>query len=185
MSIKALIFDRDGTLIEHIPYLSEPDKVTLLPGVKEGLEALSSAGFLFFLHTNQSGVGRGMFEMDAVQACNQRLVELVDLGPKPFARICIAPEKPGDSSLYRKPAPQFAREIMEEYSLAPEEVCYLGDRSSDLQTAVEAGTTGIGIDTGQGDLSAELTDCDLAGSFPVLSSFSQVVDLLLKPSLSS
>lgn len=181
MPIKALIFDRDGTLIEHVPYLSDPEQVILLPEIKEGLSTLLSADFLLFLHTNQSGVGRGMFEMGAVHACNQRLVELLDLGPRPFGRICIAPEKPGDSSLYRKPSPQFAREIIEEFSLTPTELCYLGDRSSDLQTAVEAGTHGIGIDTGQGDLGAELTDCGLTGRFPVLSSFSQAVDLLLKP----
>jgi D-glycero-D-manno-heptose 1,7-bisphosphate phosphatase len=182
MPIKAVIFDRDGTLIEHIPYLSNPQDVRLLPGVREGMSRLAAAGLRFFLHTNQSGVGRGMFEIDAVLACNQRLVELLELGPTPFTRICIAPESPGATSLYRKPSTHFAHEIMADFSLAPEQICYIGDRGSDLATAAMAGTKAIGLNTGQGDLTSELAELGLADRYPVLSSFPQAVALLLNPS---
>lgn len=57
--IKALVLDRDGTLIEHVPYLHKPEDVRLLPGVREGLAAARAGGLTLFLHTNQSGVGRG------------------------------------------------------------------------------------------------------------------------------
>ena len=182
MPIKAVILDRDGTLIEHVPYLSNPALVHLLPGVHDGLAKLLNAGILLFLHTNQSGVGRGMFGLAAVHACNQRLIELLDLGPSPFTRICIAPEAPDAPSPYRKPSARFAREIQLEHSIAADQLCYIGDRGSDLATAADAGTLGIGLDTGLGNLSDELAILGLSGRYPLFPSFQQAVDTLLHPS---
>ena len=174
----ALIFDRDGTLIEHVPYLSEPAQVQLLPGVGEALRAARAAGARLFLHSNQSGVGRGLFDLAAVDACNRRLIELLDLGPRPFERICIAPEAPGAPSVYRKPSPVFAREIMRELALPPDALCYLGDRGSDLATAQAAGTRGVGIACGLDDLRAELRALGLSGEFPVFDSLGAAIHYL-------
>lgn len=178
MKPSALILDRDGTLIEHVPYLSDPAEVRLLPGVREALQTACAEGARLFLHSNQSGIGRGLFEASAVVACNQRLIELLELGPQPFARICIAPEAPDQPSAYRKPSPLFAREIMRESRLEPAAVCYLGDRGSDLATAEAAGTRGVGIATGLDDLRAELAALGLAGKFPVFDSIAEAIGYL-------
>ena len=62
-SIKAIFFDRDGTLIHEKPgtYLSDPAKVRLYAPVKKALQKLAKAGFSFFIVSNQSGIGRGYF----------------------------------------------------------------------------------------------------------------------------
>jgi D-glycero-D-manno-heptose 1,7-bisphosphate phosphatase len=159
----AIVFDRDGTLIQHIPYLCDPAKITLLPGVKEGLKGLISENVLLFLHTNQSGVGRGLFTMEAVHACNSRMIELLDLGESPFEKICIAPESPEQPSLYRKPSRAFADEIMSEFHLEPSEVWYVGDRCSDLQVAEMAGIRAVGLLTGLDDLENELATNKMTG----------------------
>ncbi|KAB2638716.1 MAG: HAD-IIIA family hydrolase [Verrucomicrobia bacterium] len=174
----ALIFDRDGTLIEHVPYLSDPAQVRLLPGVAAALQAALAAGARLFLHSNQSGVGRGLFDLAAVAACNQRLIELLDMGPQPFELICIAPETPNAPSAYRKPSPLFALEIMREFALPPEALCYLGDRGSDLATALAAGTRGVGIASGLDDLRAELQALGLTSEFPVFDSLGAAIDYL-------
>jgi D-glycero-D-manno-heptose 1,7-bisphosphate phosphatase len=179
MKPAALILDRDGTLIEHVPYLCDPAEVRLLPGVREALQTALAAGIRLFLHSNQSGVGRGYFELAAVTACNDRLIELLDLGPQPFARICIAPEAPDQPSDYRKPSPLLAREIMRDFGLQPAAVWYLGDRGSDLATAHAAGTRGIGIATGLDDLRAELAALGLTAEFPVVDSIAAAVQLAL------
>jgi D-glycero-D-manno-heptose 1,7-bisphosphate phosphatase len=145
MKPAALILDRDGTLIEHVPYLSDPAEVRLLPGVREALQIARDAGVRLFMHSNQSGIGRGMFAMSDVVACNQRLIELLDMGPAPFEKICTAPEAPDQPSVYRKPSPRFAQEIIDEYALHPAAVWYLGDRGSALATAHAAGTCGSPI----------------------------------------
>lgn len=176
---KALILDRDGTLITHVPYLADPAQVVLLPGVREGLRAAIEAGMKLFVHSNQSGVGRGYYTMEAVQACNRRMIELLDLGAAPFARICIAPERPDQPSVYRKPSPAFAREIAAEFGFALDELCYIGDRGSDLEAAEKAGTQGVGVATGLEDLQAEIAAAGLKGSYAVFSRFDAAIQHLL------
>ena len=175
----ALILDRDGTLIEHVPYLADPADVRLLPGVREAIAAARDAGALLFLHSNQSGIGRGMFGPEAVEACNLKMIELLGCGPDVFERICIAPEHPDEPSTYRKPSPAFALEIMRDYKLAPEELCYIGDRGSDLASAHAAGTRGVGVATGLNDLRAELREIGLSEPFPVFDSLHAAICYLL------
>lgn len=182
MKLKALIFDRDGTLIEHVPYLRNPNEVRLLPGVREALRAARDAGVLLFVHSNQSGVGRGMFGLAEVDACNRRMLELLDLGPAPFARVCVAPEAPDQPAVYRKPSPRFAQEIMRDYGFSSREICYVGDRGSDIEAAHQAGTRGAGVATGLDDLRAEIAALGLTESYPVFHSLSEAVSSLLQPS---
>jgi len=173
---KALIFDRDGTLIEHVPYVSDPAEVRLLPGVREALLIAQAHGARLFLHSNQSGVGRGMFGLDAVDACNARMDELLGFPLPIFERICIAPEAPDAPSVYRKPSPVFAEEIIRDYGYRPEEIYYIGDRGSDLATAAAAGTRGVGVATGLDDLRAELDTLGL--SYPVFDSLEAAIHAL-------
>ena len=179
-SIKAVIFDRDGTLIKHVPYLYQADDVELLPGVREGLKRLHEAGLLLCLHSNQSGVGRGYFKMEDVERCNARMLELIGLGDDLFAEICLAPESPETEAVFRKPSPRFARELMRRYGLQAGELCYVGDRGSDILAARKAGTCAIGIPSGLNDLRMELTELGLACEYPVVANFSEAVSLLLK-----
>ena len=180
---RGLVLDRDGTIIVHVPYLSDPAGVVLLPSVREALLTAKSAGVDLFLHSNQSGVGRGMFDLAAVDACNRRMIELLDLGEAPFTRICIAPEDPKAPAVYRKPEPRFAQELMRDYSYAPPHLAYIGDRGSDLETAARAGIGGIGVATGLDDLPAELAELGLDKTFPVFASLSAAVEHFLKTPL--
>lgn len=179
MKPRALILDRDGTLIEHVPYLSDPDGVQLLPGVREALALAQNAGIRLFLHSNQSGVGRGLFNLESVESCNSRMIELLGLGKEVFERICIAPEHPDEPSFYRKPSPAFVYEIMNSTGLPAGEICYIGDRGSDLATAHAAGTRGVGVATGLDDLRAELRELNLANAYPVFDSLDQAIRYLL------
>lgn len=178
MKLRALILDRDGTLIEHIPYLADPDDLRLLPGVRGALEHARILGVRLFLHSNQSGVGRGLFTTEAVDACNRRMLDLLGFGSDDFEQICIAPEHPDKPSVYRKPSPEFAREIMRETGLVPDEICYVGDRGSDLATARAAGTRGVGVATGLDDLRAELRSLGLADVYPVFDSLEEAIRYL-------
>ncbi|MFM8792676.1 MAG: D-glycero-alpha-D-manno-heptose-1,7-bisphosphate 7-phosphatase [Solirubrobacterales bacterium] len=136
---QAVFFDRDGTLIEHVPYLSDPEQVVLLPGVREALTRLRAAAIRMFLVTNQSGVGRGLFTMAEVEAVNQRLVELLDLGPEPFTGICIAPELPGEPSRYRKPSPRYIHEMLAVHGIPATAAWMVGDSPVDWEAGLAAG----------------------------------------------
>ncbi len=139
----AVFFDRDGTLIHDTGYLSDPELVELLPGVRETLLALREAGFLLFLFTNQSGVARGYFGMDAVEAVNARLARLLGGGDTFFDGVCIAPEHPDDPPVYRKPCPRFILETISSRALSPASCLMVGDRTSDLQAGINAGIRAV------------------------------------------
>lgn len=136
---KALFLDRDGTLIRHIPYLHEPALVALLPGVREALLAAQGRGYRLFLFTNQSGIGRGLFTLTDAVACNDRMIELLELSDGGFTQVCIAPEHPDLPIIYRKPSPRFIQEMILLYSLDPSATWMIGDKPTDIEAGIAAG----------------------------------------------
>lgn len=177
---RALVLDRDGTLIRHVPYLHRPEEVDLLPTVRKAVQKAIEAGVTLHLHTNQSGIGRGKFPLAQAEACTAKMIELLDLGPTPFLRICTAPESPDAPAVYRKPSPRFVAEIIAETRTPADRIAYVGDRGSDLETARNAGTLGIGVATGLGDLRAELAGLGLQSTYPVFDSLLDAVNHFLE-----
>ena len=174
-----VVLDRDGTLVRHVLYLKSPAGVQLLPTVRDGLSALQRAGCVLFLHTNQSGAGRGFFTMRDAHACNAEMISQIGLGEDLFEQICIAPETPDDDPVYRKPSGRFGREIMHTYRAGPEQVCYIGDSPSDLLTAKHLGCMGVGVNTGLEDLSAAVRADDTLRDCPVFATFSEAASFVL------
>lgn len=138
-SNKAVFLDRDGTLIKNAHYLADPAGVVLLPGVRDALTLLRRHGFLLFILTNQSGVGRGYFDLAAVERCHRRMIELLALPAPLFTEIGIAPEAPGQPVVYRKPNPRFIDERVATYDLDRSLCWMVGDMPTDVETGLNAG----------------------------------------------
>ncbi|CAA6678743.1 MULTISPECIES: HAD-IIIA family hydrolase [unclassified Lentimonas] len=150
----AIFADRDGTLIRHVDYISDPEQIELLPGVKKSVHELIARGIPFFILTNQSGVGRGYFPIEKVHACQRRLFELLDLQPEDIAGWCIAPEAPGTEGGYRKPSTRFIDEALKHLA-APEAATHMiGDTLVDLETAWNVGSTAWAVGCGKPQLPA-------------------------------
>lgn len=179
LPISLVVIDRDGTLIRHIPYLCDPAQVEILPTVREGLAKLQQAGCLLFLHTNQSGVGRGYFPLQSALDCNEEMLRRLDLGDGLFAEVCVSPETPDAEIQYRKPSPRFGRELLEKYGKQASELCYIGDNLSDLLTAQNLGCHGVGVNSGVHDLHVELAQAGLKDRFVIRDDFKQAVNWLL------
>lgn len=147
---EALFLDRDGTLIFDKDYLHEPEKVELIPGVREAVHAALNAGCKLFLLTNQSGIGRGFFTMSDYEKCHARFLELLGIPASAFSACGIAPEAPDQESKYRKPKPDF---ILEQLAVFPElnpTRCWMvGDRKSDWQCGLNAGIRSVAVATGK------------------------------------
>lgn len=137
--VQALFLDRDGTLIENRHYLREPEGVAILPGVREALARAREAGAKLFLLTNQSGVGRGYFTLADVEAVNRRMIDALGLGADLFAGICVAPERPDEPPVYRKPSPRYILEMLAEHAIAAEAAWMLGDTPTDWEAGLNAG----------------------------------------------
>lgn len=148
---KALFLDRDGTLILDKHYLADPAGVELIPGVAAALARARSLGYKLFILTNQSGIGRGMYTLDDVHRCNERMDELLGLPQPIFDGICIAPEAPEQPSLYRKPSPRYLIETISHHGLDPAHCWMVGDRESDVTSGLAAKINAVAVCTGKHD----------------------------------
>lgn len=153
---KAIVFDRDGTLIKHVRYLSDPAYVELQSDTIETIQLARDHDITLIVHTNQSGVGRGLFSIADVQRVNSKMLDLIGMEPDVFTRICIAPENPEEPSLYRKPSTRLVEEIEMNYGISRKDIVYVGDRVVDLETAFRSGTKGVGVATGLVDIRDEI-----------------------------
>ncbi len=136
---RAVFFDRDGTLIVDKDYLHEPAEVEIYPGTGAALKRLQDAGFLLFMVTNQSGVGRGYFTLaDVDKVHTYLLAELARDGVK-FEKIYVAPEAPDQPSRGRKPSPQFLFDARDEFEVDLARSFVVGDKLIDLECGWNAG----------------------------------------------
>lgn len=165
---KALFLDRDGTIIVDKNYLADPAQVELIPGAVESLSLAASLGYLLFLFTNQSGIGRKYFTMDDVVRIHERMMALIGLPHPVFVETCIAPETSDEPQVYRKPSPRFILEMIRKHSLDPRQCYMVGDANSDVMAGVNAGIRSIGL-TGPRLKPEELPD-EVAVTLPIFSS---------------
>jgi len=151
MKKRAVFLDRDGTINVDRNYLSDPAQLELIPGVGPALRRLMDAGFLLFIVTNQSGIGRGYYTLANMHAVNERLcAELAKDGVR-FEKIFFAPESPEEPSRGRKPSPQFLFDARDEFGLDLAQSYMIGDKLIDLDCGWNAGVKkSILVRTGYG-----------------------------------
>ena len=151
MKKRAVFLDRDGTLNVDRNYLSDPAQLEIIPGVGAALRRLIDAGFLLFIVTNQSGIGRGYYTLANMHAVNERLcAELAKDGVR-FEKIYFAPEAPEEPSRGRKPSPQFLFDARDEFNLDLAQSYMIGDKLIDLECGWNAGVKkSILVRTGYG-----------------------------------
>lgn len=135
---RAVFFDRDDTLIVDVPYNGDPDRVELLPRAREACHLLNENGFLLFIISNQSGVGRGFITREQVEAVNQRVLHL--LGEHLFTDIYCCYDDPNDPiDGCRKPSPAMIFQARDAYELELSSCFMIGDKRSDIQAGHAAG----------------------------------------------
>jgi D-glycero-D-manno-heptose 1,7-bisphosphate phosphatase len=90
----AVFLDRDGTLVEEVPYLHDPAELALLPGVAGALLGLAGAGYALVVATNQAGVARGYYDEAAVARVHRRLRELLAAAGVRLDAVVYCPHHP-------------------------------------------------------------------------------------------
>lgn len=136
---RAIFLDRDGTLNVDKNYLSNPADLILIPGTSAALRRLMDAGFLLFIVTNQSGIGRGYYTLADMHAVNDRLCEVLARDGIRFEKIYFAPESPEEPSRGRKPSPQFLFDARDEFGIDLAQSYMVGDKLIDLECGWNAG----------------------------------------------
>ncbi|PWR16097.1 haloacid dehalogenase, partial [Micromonospora sicca] len=139
----AVLLDRDGTLVEDVPYNGDPEKVRPVPDAREALDRLRAAGLRLAVVTNQSGLARGLFTHDELRRVNTRVEEL--LGPFDAWQICPHGER--DGCACRKPAPGLVHAAARALGTSPTRCVMVGDIGADMDAAAAAGAAGIMVPT--------------------------------------
>lgn len=148
---RAVFLDRDGTLNVDRNYLSNPAELVIIPGTGPALRGLMDAGFLLFIVTNQSGIGRGYYTLADMHAVNDRLCTELSRDGVRFEKIYFAPESPESPSRGRKPSPDFLFDARDEFGLDLSQSYMVGDKLIDVQCGWNAGVKkSILVRTGYG-----------------------------------
>jgi D,D-heptose 1,7-bisphosphate phosphatase len=154
-SRKAIFLDKDGTLVEDVPYNIDPEQIVFTPGVREGLQTLKQAGYLLVVVTNQSGVARGYFAETALQGVEQYLKRLLAAMNIPLAGFYYCPHHPGGiipeytiACPCRKPEPGLLFQAAAELDIDLNQSWFIGDILNDVEAGRKAGCRTVLIDNG-------------------------------------
>lgn len=161
----AVFIDRDGTLIEHVHYLSNPEEVALLPGAAEAIIRLQAAGFACVIVTNQSAIGRGMLTVDRLGEIHNALADHLARDGARLDGVYYCPIEPKERNQRiiehpdRKPGPGMLQQAARDLSLDLANSWMVGDSLSDVLAGRNAGCRGcILVRSGYGERHLHETD---------------------------
>ena len=139
-AIKLVILDRDGTINhEREDYIKSADEWVPLPGALEAIARLNHAGWHVVVATNQSGIGRGLFDMVSLNAMHAKMNRALALQGGRVEAIFFCPHAPEDECTCRKPAPGLLLEIARRFDISLKGVPAVGNLPHDVLAAHAAG----------------------------------------------
>jgi D-glycero-D-manno-heptose 1,7-bisphosphate phosphatase len=145
-----VLLDRDGTLNVERHYLSDPDQVELLPNAARGLAEMSQMGLGLVVVTNQSALGRGLFDAARLEQIHDRLRELLRAEGVRLDGIYACPHLPADDCRCRKPRPGLVETAANELGFRPAAAFVVGDKRCDIELGQVVAATTLLVRTGYG-----------------------------------
>ncbi|MCL4470770.1 MAG: D-glycero-beta-D-manno-heptose 1,7-bisphosphate 7-phosphatase [Sulfuricella sp.] len=179
--LKLIILDRDGVVnYDSDQFIKSPDEWRPIPGSLDAIARLNQAGFKVVLATNQSGVGRGLFDMAMLNTIHDKMNKVLAQAGARIDALFFCPHAAESDCGCRKPKPGMFQEIGERFNISLAGVPCIGDSLRDLQAAAEVGGQPILVLTGKGRLTQE------KGSIPentlVFADLSEAVKYLIQKS---
>ena len=154
--IKLIILDRDGVVnYDSDQFIKSPEEWKPIPGSLEAIARLNQAGYKVVLATNQSGVGRGLFDMAMLNAIHDKMHKALALAGARIDACFFCPHAADSDCGCRKPKPGMFREIGVRFNVCLTGVPCIGDSLRDLQAAAEVRGQPILVLTGKGRLTQE------------------------------
>ena len=148
--MKLVILDRDGTINEdRDDFVKSPDEWVPLPGALEAIARLNHAGWHAVVATNQSGIGRGTFDMATLNAMHVKMNQLLAKQGGRLDAVFFCPHGPAEACECRKPLPGLFTQIAERFGVDLAEVPVVGDSLRDLQAGAAVGCSPHLVRTGK------------------------------------
>lgn len=175
---KLIILDRDGVINEDSDaFIKSPDEWLPLTGSLEAIARLNHSGYRVVVATNQSGVGRGLFDLECLNRIHRKMYKMVQEAGGTIEAVCFCPDV-DEAHPYRKPNPGMLMEISKRLKCNLQGVPVVGDSARDIRAARAANAWPLLVRTGKGTktLSRERAIC---ANVPVFNDLSAVADFLI------
>ncbi len=149
--MKAIFLDRDGTINAGVPYHERVDsvnKVELLKNALEGLKLLATLDFMYFFVTNQAGLAEGLIAKADFDEINNEVLRQIEPSGIKITETYICPHSEDSNCDCRKPKPKLIKDAAAKYNIDLANSWTIGDRLTDIETGINAGTKTILVQTG-------------------------------------
>jgi D-glycero-D-manno-heptose 1,7-bisphosphate phosphatase len=162
--MKLVILDRDGTInVDSDQYIKSPQEWQPLPGALEAIARMNHAGYHVVIASNQSGLGRGLFDVASLNAMHAKMHKLLSAHGGRVDAVFYCPHTADEGCSCRKPLPGLFEQIAERFGIELKGVPVVGDGLRDLQAGVAAGCEPHLVLTGKGEA---YRDVPLPETFP-------------------
>jgi D-glycero-D-manno-heptose 1,7-bisphosphate phosphatase len=148
---KLVVLDRDGVInVDSDAFIKSPDEWVAIPGSLEAIARLNQAGYRVAIASNQSGIGRGLFDMAALNAMHEKMNRAAATVGGRIDAVFFCPHTQEDECECRKPKPGMLQQIVERFEIDPAETPMVGDSLRDLQAGAALGFAPHLVLTGKG-----------------------------------
>jgi D-glycero-D-manno-heptose 1,7-bisphosphate phosphatase len=162
--MKLVILDRDGTInADSDEFIKSPQEWQPLPGALEAIAKLNHAGWHVAIASNQSGLGRGLFDVASLNAMHAKMHKLLAAVGGRVDAIFYCPHSPDEGCTCRKPLPGLFEQIAERFGVDLKGMPVVGDGLRDVQAGAAAGCEPHLVLTGKGE---EFRGRELPATFP-------------------
>jgi D-glycero-D-manno-heptose 1,7-bisphosphate phosphatase len=180
--MKLIILDRDGVInYDSAVYIKSPEEWIPIPGSLQAIAKLNEAGWTVTVATNQSGIARGLYTHEILAAIHAKMQAMVAIEGGKIDTIFYCPHHPDEHCHCRKPAPGLLEQIASHYNIELTGVPFVGDKWTDVQTALAMNCKPLLVETG-------LEKASIPAAYKTIGKFSslfQAVDNLLSASKTS
>jgi D-glycero-D-manno-heptose 1,7-bisphosphate phosphatase len=174
-----IILDRDGVInADSDDFIKTPEEWIPLEGSLEAIARLNQAGYLVGVATNQSGIGRGLFDLPTLNAMHQKMYQMLAKLGAHVDMIAFCPHLPEDRCDCRKPQAGLYQALAKRWDVSLEGLVVIGDSLRDLQAAQAVEASPILVKTGKGEKTLKQLPPD--HGIPVFDDLYQAIDALLK-----
>lgn len=152
--MKAVLLDRDGTIIVEPPgeRLLDMEQAILEPAALEAFKIFADLDLKIIFITNQAGIGEGLLDPKKFEQLNGVVIQKLIPSGAQIIRTYMCPHTPADKCSCRKPKPQMLLKAAKDFDLDLSQTFMIGDRLSDIEAGINAGTKTILVKTGFHDV---------------------------------
>ena len=178
-AVKLVVLDRDGVInADSDAFIKSPAEWQPIPGSLEGIAALTNAGFTVTVATNQSGLARGLFDIDTLNHIHGQMTERIAAVGGRIDAVAFCPHGPDAGCDCRKPAPGLLLTLAKRFGVSLQDVPIVGDSVRDLEAAYRVNGKPMLVRTGKGDRASRHLPRHLA-NVPVVDDLESAVEMIL------